>query len=140
MAALPGPLKAQAAAAAGITPVDAALALCRARTDGRRVMSTMLGPRSRDEAYAIQDATLAAIGPIGGWKVAASGPGLAPVCAPLPAQGLLPGGAALRGSAWHLRMLHGSPVSNLFLTGVSTAASEPFKGLFLNRPDAIWSP
>jgi len=37
-------------------------------------------------------------------------------------------------------MLHGSPVSNLFLTGVSTAASEPFKGLFLNRPDAIWSP
>jgi 2-keto-4-pentenoate hydratase len=103
MAALPGPLKAQAAAAAGITPVDAALALCRARTDGRRVMSTMLGPRSRDEAYAIQDATLAAIGPIGGWKVAASGPGLAPVCAPLPAQGLLPGGAALRGSAWHLR-------------------------------------
>jgi hypothetical protein len=80
-----------AAAVAQVTPEAAAQALGRARRDGRRVPSTLLQARGREQAYAIQDATLAAIGPIGGWKVGATGPGQAPVCAPLPAAGLVPG-------------------------------------------------
>lgn len=103
MAALPRALTASAGVPAEFTPVAAAQALCLARRDGRRVPSTLLKSRDRDEAYAIQDATLAAIGPIGGWKVGASGPGQEPVCAPLPAEGLLPNGALLQGSAWRLR-------------------------------------
>ncbi len=84
-------------------PAEAAQALCRARRDGRRVMSSLLPSHDRRAAYAIQDATLAALGPIGGWKVGASAPGREPVCAPLPAEGLVPGGASLVGAAWHLR-------------------------------------
>jgi 2-keto-4-pentenoate hydratase len=60
-------------------------------------------PAHRDEAYAIQDATLAALGPIGGWKVGARAPGLEPTCAPLPAAGLLSDGVVLHGPAWRLR-------------------------------------
>ncbi|MEJ8814858.1 fumarylacetoacetate hydrolase family protein [Variovorax ureilyticus] len=82
--------------------VTAAQALGRARRDGRRVLSTQLQLRSRDEAYAIQDATLAEIGPIGGWKVCGAGAGKEPECAPLPAAGLVPGGSALNGCGWHL--------------------------------------
>jgi 2-keto-4-pentenoate hydratase len=103
MAALPRSLTVSAPAVAEVVPEAAALALSRARRDGRRVLSALLQSRNRGEAYAIQDATLAVIGPIGGWKVGALGPGQEPICAPLPAAGLVPSGAALRGSAWHLR-------------------------------------
>ncbi|MGO4394250.1 2-keto-4-pentenoate hydratase [Variovorax sp. M-6] len=92
-----------ATAVAELAPDDAAQALCRARRDGRRVPSKLVQPHSREAAYAIQDATLAAIGPIGGWKVGATGPGQEPACAPLPAGALVPNAAVLRGSAWHLR-------------------------------------
>ena len=91
------------AATATVTPQTAARALCLARREGRRVPSTLLQAASRCEAYAIQDATLAAIGPVGGWKVAARTPGQEPGCAPLPAEGLLPDGAVLKGPAWRLR-------------------------------------
>jgi 2-keto-4-pentenoate hydratase len=91
------------AAATMVTPDTAARALCLARRDGRRVPSTLLQPADHHEAYAIQDATLAAIGPVGGWKVGARAPGLEPTCAPLPADGLLPDGALLKGPAWRLR-------------------------------------
>ncbi|MDQ0588551.1 2-keto-4-pentenoate hydratase [Variovorax paradoxus] len=87
----------------GLTPAGAAHALYLARRDGRRVPSALLQPASRGEAYAIQDATLAAIGPVGGWKVSALAPGHEPTCAPLPAEGLLPDGARLQGPAWRLR-------------------------------------
>jgi 2-keto-4-pentenoate hydratase len=90
-------------AGAEVSPAEAAQTLCRARRDGRRVMSSLLPLHDRRAAYAIQDATLAVLGPIGGWKVGASGPGREPACAPLPAEGLVPGGASLVGSAWHLR-------------------------------------
>ncbi|MDM0105696.1 fumarylacetoacetate hydrolase family protein [Variovorax sp. J22R24] len=103
MAALSRALTASAPVAAGDMPQAAALALSRARRDGRRVPSALLHVRSRDEAYAIQDATLAAIGPIGGWKVGATAPSREPICAPLPAAGLVSGGSALQGTAWHLR-------------------------------------
>ncbi len=103
MAALPRALTPAATAAATVTPDSAARVLYLARRDGRRVPSALLQPADRDEAYAIQDATLAAIGAIGGWKVGARAPGLEPACAPLPAEGLLPAGALLKGPAWRLR-------------------------------------
>jgi 2-keto-4-pentenoate hydratase len=40
-------------------------------------------PRSAEDAYAIQDRVVAAIGPIGGWKVGAKSPDAEPSCAPL---------------------------------------------------------
>lgn len=86
-----------------VSPAEAARALCRARRDGRRVPSSLLPQHDRRKAYAVQDATLAALGPVGGWKVGASAPGREPVCAPLPAEGLVRGGALLRGAGWHLR-------------------------------------
>jgi len=81
----------------------AAMALVGARRECRRVSSKRFPIESRDDAYAVQDATLAAIGPIGGWKVCAAAPGNEPTCAPLPADGLMPRTATLRGSEWHLR-------------------------------------
>ncbi|SFP63769.1 2-keto-4-pentenoate hydratase [Variovorax sp. OK605] len=91
------------AAAVRVTLTEAAQALRRARREGRRVLSSLLQPRDLDTAYAIQDATLAALGPAGGWKVGAGAPGMEPRCAPLPAEGLVPGGALLHGTGWHLR-------------------------------------
>jgi 2-keto-4-pentenoate hydratase len=46
-------------------------------------------------AYAVQDALLREIGPVAGWKVGAKGLGQEPICAPLPARGLLPSGVTL---------------------------------------------
>ena len=104
MAALPRAVKAMAACAVPmVTPDTVARALCLARRDGRRVPPALLQPVDPGQAYAIQDATLAALGPVGGWKVGARGPGEEPTCAPLPAEGLLPDGALLQGSAWRLR-------------------------------------
>jgi 2-keto-4-pentenoate hydratase len=54
-------------------------------------------------AYAVQDATLAALGPAGGWKVGAKGPAEMPACAPLPAGGIFASGARLLGPPWHMR-------------------------------------
>lgn len=56
-----------------------------------------------EAAYAVQDATLAALGPAGGWKVGAKGPAELPACAPLPARGFFPGGARLLGPPWRMR-------------------------------------
>jgi 2-keto-4-pentenoate hydratase len=42
-------------------------------------------PQSSDDAYAIQDLVIGAIGPAGGWKVGAKTPTAEPTCAPLPA-------------------------------------------------------
>jgi len=103
VAALPRVVTLAEAVAAQLAPAEAAQALCRARRDGRRVMSALLPSHDRRAAYAIQDATLAALGAVGGWKVGASAPGREPVCAPLPAEGLVPSGASLVGGAWHLR-------------------------------------
>jgi 2-keto-4-pentenoate hydratase len=113
-----------------VTPGTAARALCNARRDGRRVPSTLLQPASRCEAYAIQDATLATIGPVGGWKLGACAPGHEPTCAPLPAEGLLPDGALLKGPAWRLR---GIEVEVGFLLG----ADLPPRGTPYTRDDLV---
>ena len=57
-----------------------------------------LRPRSAADATEIQRLTMAALGPIGGWKVGAAGPDAPPACAPLPASGLHEAPAVLHGA------------------------------------------
>ena len=71
-------------------PREAARALYAARRDGVRLAPGALQPADQQAAYAIQDATLAALGTIGGWKVGARGPNLEPHCAPLPPRACCP--------------------------------------------------
>jgi 2-keto-4-pentenoate hydratase len=60
-------------------------------------------PPDAAAAYAVQDATLAALGPVAGWKVGAKGLTDEPACAPLPAGGVFASGATLVGPPWRLR-------------------------------------
>jgi len=62
----------------------------------------VIGPDAA-AAYAVQDATLRGLGPVGGWKVGAKGPSAEPACAPLPAGGLFPSGTTLLGPPWRMR-------------------------------------
>lgn len=77
--------------------------LLAARERGAGIPWRDVLPADRAEAYAIQDATLARLGPIGGWKVGAKSPEAEPTAAPLPAGGILASGVALTGPAWRLR-------------------------------------
>jgi 2-keto-4-pentenoate hydratase len=86
-----------------MNPVDAAALLIAARRGGAAVDGRAILPATREQAYAIQDATLAIIGPIAGWKVGAKGPAAEPVCAPLPATCLVPSATRLAGPGWALR-------------------------------------
>lgn len=79
--------------------------LITARTGGPAVPWRDIVPADRAGAYAIQDATLAAIGPIAGWKVGAKGPHAEPHCAPLPASGIHASGVTLTGPAWRWRCI-----------------------------------
>lgn len=86
-----------------MNPQQAAQLLIAARTGGPAAPWCDIVPADRAGAYAIQDATLAATGPIAGWKVGAKGPQAEPHCAPLPASGLHASGATLAGPAWRWR-------------------------------------
>ena len=81
----------------------AARRLLDARRQGAGVPFREILPADRDGAFAIQDATVAGLGPIGGWKVGAKAIDAPPACAPLPAAGMLPSGAVLQGPPWQLR-------------------------------------
>ena len=81
----------------------AAARLIAARREGCLVSLADVAPANRAEAYAVQDAVLAEIGPVGGWKVGAKGPALEPACAPMPASGLFAAPARLAGASWRLR-------------------------------------
>lgn len=59
------------------------------------------GPRSRADAFAIQDRVCAALGGAGGWKTGASGPDVEPIAAPLPASLIGPAPAELPASRFH---------------------------------------
>ncbi len=65
----------------------AARLLLDARERGRAITALPLHarPQSAADAYALQDAQLRALGPIGGWKVGARTADAEPNCAPLPA-------------------------------------------------------
>jgi 2-keto-4-pentenoate hydratase len=62
-----------------------------------------LSPATEADAYAIQRLVLPEIGPIGGWKVGASGPDAPPACAPMPTGGLHDAPAALDGARFTTR-------------------------------------
>jgi 2-keto-4-pentenoate hydratase len=77
--------------------------LLRARRGGERPADLPVScrPRSEAEAYAVQDAVAARLGPIAGWKVGASDPEAEPNCAPLLA--VFDSPATLDPSAYTLR-------------------------------------
>jgi 2-keto-4-pentenoate hydratase len=89
-------------------PVDVARAaqlLLQARTSGRPVVALPDGcvPRDVADAYRIQDATLAGLGPVGGWKVGAKSATAVPTCSPIPAAFLLAEGCTVPASTCRLR-------------------------------------
>lgn len=84
-------------------PALAAARLLAAREQAAGVPSRDIVPADRDGAFAIQDATVAKLGAIGGWKVGAKGIATEPSCAPLPAAGILSSSAVLQGARWQLR-------------------------------------
>lgn len=77
--------------------------LIQARKGATTVRWRDIAPADPQAAYAVQDATLALIGPAAGWKVGAKGPDAEPGCAPLPASGVFAAGARLLGPPWHMR-------------------------------------
>jgi 2-keto-4-pentenoate hydratase len=85
------------------SPGDAARRMLAARKGAAAVRSRDVAPPDTAAAYAVQDETLRALGPIGGWKVGAASPVAEPACAPLPAAGLLGDGATLLGPPWQMR-------------------------------------
>jgi 2-keto-4-pentenoate hydratase len=87
------------------TPQQAAQLLVAARAGEPAVTWRDIVPADLAGAYAIQDATLSAIGPVAGWKVGAKGPQAQPHCAPLPTSGLHASGATLTGTAWRWRCI-----------------------------------
>lgn len=84
-------------------PAAAASALLQARRSHRGTAALQPPPPDRPAAYAVQDATLAALGPVRGWKVGAKNLAMEPTAAPLPAAGLLATGCSLQGPAWQVR-------------------------------------
>jgi 2-keto-4-pentenoate hydratase len=66
---------------------------------------TELQPKNIAEAYAVQEAVIAAQGQIGGWKVGAAGPepDAACNCAPMPLSGIHRGPARLPSAVWPMR-------------------------------------
>jgi len=84
-------------------PAAAARRLLAARKGAAPVPCAAVLPPDVAAAYAVQDATIAALGTLGGWKVGAKGPALEPGCAPLPATGVLDAGASLLGPPWRMR-------------------------------------
>lgn len=87
---------------------QAAKLLLQAREDGAAALPSLpehLRPATEAQAYAVQQASLPALGPVGGWKVGASGKDAdAHVsCAPLPLGGLHGDGAILDPRRFTLR-------------------------------------
>ena len=85
---------------------EAASLLLSARHDPSqklRSLPSVLAPADQGQAYAIQRRVSEALGPIGGWKVGASGPEAPPNCAPLPAAGVHASPARIHAGPTHLR-------------------------------------
>ncbi|WP_237173462.1 2-keto-4-pentenoate hydratase [Paracandidimonas lactea] len=84
---------------------QAAQQLLNARAHSAQInaLAPACRPNTEADAYAIQDAVIAQIGPIGGWKVGASSPDGEPNCAPLPASGIMKAPVRLSSSDFRLR-------------------------------------
>ena len=87
--------------------IDAANALLDARRTGKTItdLPPSLQPKSLDEAYAIQDRIIAALGDIGGWKVGAPSPDATPMFAPMPLAWISTSASTLAGDRWRYRGL-----------------------------------
>jgi 2-keto-4-pentenoate hydratase len=81
---------------------DAALLLIQARAE-RRLMTPPFAIPEVEDAYAVQDSVLAALGPAGAWKVGAKSPDAQPTCAPIFASILMAAPAEI--PAAHLGMI-----------------------------------
>ena len=87
--------------------IDAADALLNARRTSRFLsdLPSNLQPQSIDEAYAIQDRMMAALGDIGGWKIGAPSPDAPPMFAPMPLAWIAATDSTLAGERWRFRGL-----------------------------------
>jgi 2-keto-4-pentenoate hydratase len=87
--------------------IDAANALLNARRTDTPIadLPANLQPQSVDEAYAIQDRVIAALGDIGGWKIGAPSPDAPPMYAPMPLAWIAASGITLAGPRWRYRGL-----------------------------------
>ena len=56
-------------ASAGFNPADAARLLLAAHRGGSRPLQQDVRPPDRTTAFAVQDAVLATLGPVGGWRI-----------------------------------------------------------------------
>lgn len=76
--------------------IEAAALLADVRRTGVALKSfpAALVPEGRGEIYALQDALIAELGPVGGWKIAA-GSEAVPMCSPILASAYLSSGASL---------------------------------------------
>lgn len=79
--------------------------LLDARHSGLALDWRRLAVGDAETAYAVQDAQLLRLGPVGGWKVGSKGDGSLPGCAALPASGIVASGSELRGPQWRMRGL-----------------------------------
>ena len=80
---------------------DAARLLLSARRDPTQKLHSLpevMRPRTEEQAYLIQRAIAAELGPIGGWKVGSPGPDGPVNCAPLPAAAIQDSPAEVTGS------------------------------------------
>jgi 2-keto-4-pentenoate hydratase len=87
--------------------IDSANALLNARRTCHFIsdLSANLQPQSLDEAYAIQDRMIAALGEIGGWKIGAPSPDATPMFAPMPRAWIAASDCTLAGERWRYRGL-----------------------------------
>lgn len=87
--------------------IDAADALLDARRSCRFLIDlpANLQPQSLEEAYAIQDRMMAALGEVGGWKIGAPSPDATPMFAPMPRAWIAASGSTLAGERWRYRGL-----------------------------------
>lgn len=82
---------------------QSAMLLLAARKGQPALLAGDTLPAKVSDAFAVQDATMAHLGITGGWKVGAKDSTEEPLCAPLPASGLLPSGVSLTDPQWVLR-------------------------------------
>lgn len=86
------------------TPADIiAERLIEARTQNVQAHWQDLPPLTFDDAYRVQRSVIAAIGPVGGWKIGLKAETGFSAHAPLPAFLLVPSGTVLTGAEWRLR-------------------------------------
>ncbi|HWP12482.1 MAG TPA: fumarylacetoacetate hydrolase family protein [Ramlibacter sp.] len=122
--------------ASSFDPADLARRLIRARKAAVAVPHAHVPVPDTDGAYAVQDATVRGLGPVGGWKVGAKAPLAEPACAPLPDSGLFASGATLLGPQWRMRGIEVEVAVRLG-RDLDPAAGEPEPALVRDAVEAV---